>query len=169
LFVLIDLQRLRLLRELHRRGTITAVANALSFSPSAVSQQLATLEREAGARLLEPAGRRVRLTAQGELLVEHAKVLLEEMERTESALATSMTDMAGTLRVAAFQTALLSLIPSVLSRLAAEHPQLRVEVTEQEPDAAVSALAAGDFDLVLAEQYPGHPFAGNLMWNASTS
>ena len=62
---MLDLYRLRLLRELHRRGTITAVAQALSFSPSAISQQLATLERETGVRLLEPAGRRVRLTPAG--------------------------------------------------------------------------------------------------------
>jgi DNA-binding transcriptional LysR family regulator len=69
---MLDLRRLRLLRELARRGTIAAVAQALSYSPSAVSQQLATLEKEAGVRLLEPSGRRVRLTAQAELLVAHA-------------------------------------------------------------------------------------------------
>jgi DNA-binding transcriptional LysR family regulator len=90
----LDLHRLLLLRELHRRGTITAVAEALSFSPSAISQQLATLERETGVRLLEPAGRRVRLTAQAELLVHHAEVLLEEMEKSESALAGSLAETA---------------------------------------------------------------------------
>ncbi|MFI5916510.1 LysR substrate-binding domain-containing protein [Dactylosporangium sp. NPDC051541] len=154
---MLDLHRLRLLRELHRRGTITAVAQALSFSPSAVSQQLATLEREAGVELLRPAGRRVRLTAQGELLVEHAEVLLAEMERTESALARSLHETAGTLRVAAFQTAVLTVIPPAVTRLQVQHPNLRVEVTELEPDVALPALVAGDFDLVLAEEYPGHP------------
>lgn len=89
---MLDLYRLRLLRELHRRGTITAVAQALSFSPSAISQQLATLERETGVRLLEPAGRRVRLTPQAEVLVEHAEVLLADMERAETALARSVGD-----------------------------------------------------------------------------
>jgi len=83
---MLDLRRLRLLRELARRGTIAAVAEALSFSPSAVSQQLSTLEKETGVRLLEPAGRRVRLTAQAELLVAHAEVLLEEMERARGEL-----------------------------------------------------------------------------------
>lgn len=158
-----DLHRLRLLRELHRRGTITAVAQALSYSPSAVSQQLATLERETGVRLLEPAGRRVRLTAQAELLVGHAEVLLAEMERAESALARSLHETAGTLHVAAFQTAVLTLIPPAITRLQAPHPNLRVEVSELEPDIALPALVAGDFDLVLAEEYPGHPlpqFAG---------
>ena len=73
---MLDLRRLRLLRELARRGTITAVAEALSYSPSAVSQQLASLEKEAGVRLLEPAGRRVRLTPQGDHLVTPTQVLL---------------------------------------------------------------------------------------------
>jgi DNA-binding transcriptional LysR family regulator len=82
-----DLRRLRLLRELKRRGTIAAVAEALSYSPSAVSQQLSTLENETGVTLLEPAGRRVRLTAQAELLVAHAGRLLEDLERAEAALA----------------------------------------------------------------------------------
>ena len=66
---MLDLRRLRLLRQLARRGTVTAVAEALSYSPSAVSQQLAALEKETGVRLLEPAGRRVRLTARADLLV----------------------------------------------------------------------------------------------------
>ena len=78
---MLDLHRLRLLLELKRRGTITEVARAMSFSPSAVSQQLARLERETGVKVLEQVGRRVRLTPQGELLVSHAEVLLTEMER----------------------------------------------------------------------------------------
>src|SRR5215469_1458046 len=128
---MLDLRRLRLLRELARRGTITAVAEALSYSPSAVSQQLTALEKETGVRLLEPAGRRVRLTAQASLLVTHAEVLLEDMERAEAALAQSLNETAGTLRVAAFQTAILTLLPP--------------------------ALIAGEFDIILGEEYPGHP------------
>ena len=89
---MLDLRRLRLHRELPRRGTIAAVAEALSYSPSAVSQQLATLEKEVRVRLLEPSGRRVRLTPAAELLVAHAGVLLEEMERTEAALAVPERD-----------------------------------------------------------------------------
>ena len=154
---MLDLRRLRLLRELARRGTITAVAEALSYSPSAVSQQLAALEKEAGVRLLEPAGRRVRLTPQGDVLVAHTQVLLEEMERTEAELAQSLNETVGTLRVAAFQTAVLALVPHALSQLARQHPSLRVEVTELEPEVALPALAAGEFDLVLGEEYPGQP------------
>ena len=152
---MLDLRRLRLLRELARRGTITAVAEAFSCSPSAVSQQLAALEKEAGVRLLEPAGRRVRLTPQGDLLVAHTQVLLEDMERAQAALAQSLNEIVGTLRVAAFQTAVLALVPPALSQLAQQHPSLRVEVTELEPEAALPALAAGEFDLVLGEEYPG--------------
>jgi DNA-binding transcriptional LysR family regulator len=153
----LDLHRLRLLRELQRRGTITAVAEALSFSPSAVSQQLATLERETGVRLLEPFGRRVRLTPQAELLVTHADVLLSEMERAESALAGSLAETTGTLRVAAFQSAVMALIPPALRRTLEHHPRLRVEVTELEPEAALPAMLAGEVDLVVAEEYPGRP------------
>lgn len=156
---MLDLRRLRLLRELARRGTIAAVAEALSYSPSAVSQQLSTLEKEAGVRLLEPSGRRVRLTAQAELLVAHAAVLLEEMERTEAALARSLNEIVGTLRVAAFQTAVLALVPPALSELQPRHPLLRVEVTELEPERAYPALVAGEFDLILGEEYPGFPLA----------
>ena len=154
---MLDLRRLRLLRELARRGTIAAVAQALSYSPSAVSQQLTALEKETGVRLLEPAGRRVRLTPQADLLVAHAQVLLEDMERAEAALARSLSETAGTLRVAAFQTAVLALVPHALSQLARQHPSLRVEVTELEPELALPALIVGEFDLVLCEEYPGFP------------
>jgi DNA-binding transcriptional LysR family regulator len=154
---MLDLRRLRLLRELARRGTIAAVAEALSYSPSAVSQQLAALEKEAGVRLLERAGRRVRLTAQADLLVARTQVLLEEMERAEAELAQSLNETVGTLRVAAFQTAVLALVPHALSQLERQHPSLRVEVTELEPELALPALIAGEFDLVLGEEYPGFP------------
>ena len=154
---MLDLRRLRLLRELARRGTIAAVAQALSYSPSAVSQQLAALEKEAGVRLLEPVGRRVRLTPQADLLVARTHVLLEEMERAEAELAQSLSETVGTLRAAAFQTAVLALVPHALSQLEARHPALRVEVTELEPELALPALIAGEFDLVLGEEYPGFP------------
>ena len=134
---MLDLRRLRLLRELGRRGTITAVAKALSYSPSAVSQQLTALEKETGVRLLEPAGRRVRLTAQADLLIAHTEVLLEEMERAEAALAQSLNETVGTLRLAAFQTAVLALVPHALTDLEQQHPRLRVEVTELEPEIAL--------------------------------
>jgi DNA-binding transcriptional LysR family regulator len=122
-----------------------------------VSQQLTALEKETGVRLLEPAGRRVRLTAQADLLVAHTEVLLEAMERAEAALAQSLNETAGTLRVAAFQTAVLTLVPHALTQLEQQHPRLRIEVFELEPEIALPALIAGEFDIILGEEYPGHP------------
>ncbi|MFI6048763.1 LysR substrate-binding domain-containing protein [Streptomyces violascens] len=152
-----DLHRLRLLRELKHRGTLAAVAAALSYAPSSVSQQLSQLEAEAGVPLLEPVGRRVRLTEQAEILVAHTEAVLERLERAEADIATSLTDLTGTLRIASFQTAALALIPTALGLLRAAHPQLRVHVTHMEPEGALPALQARDFDLVLAEEYPGNP------------
>ena len=154
---MLDVRRLRLLRELSRRGTISAVAGALSYSPSAVSQQLAILEREVGVPLLEPMGRRVRLTAQAELLVAHTGVVLAELERAEASIAASREQVSGRLRVASFQSALLTLLPPILLSLADAHAGLRVEVTEVESEASLAALVAGEFDIVLGEEYPGHP------------
>ncbi|MFF8865236.1 LysR substrate-binding domain-containing protein [Streptomyces sp. NPDC015139] len=152
-----DLHRLRLLRELRRRGTLAAVAAALSYAPSSVSQQLSLLEAEAGVPLLEPVGRRVRLTEQAEILVAHTEAVLERLERAEADIAASLTDLTGTLRVASFQTAALTLVPAALGLLRDRHPHLRVHVTHMEPERALPALQARDFDLVLAEEYPGNP------------
>lgn len=152
-----DLHRLRLLRELKHRGTLAAVASALSYSPSSVSQQLSLLESEAGVKLLEPVGRRVRLTPQAEILVAHTEAVLERLERAEADIAASLSDLTGTLRVASFQTAALALMPTALSRLRTDHPNLRVHLTQSEPEHALPALLARDFDLVIAEEYPGNP------------
>lgn len=154
---MLDLHRLRLLRELKHRGTLAAVATALSYSPSAISQQLALLESEVGVPLLEPSGRRVRLTAQAEVLVAHTELLLERLELAEADLAAAAAGRVGTVRVAAFQTVATALIPLALTALDGTHPDLRVEVTQREPDNSVPALVAGEFDVVVAEELPGHP------------
>ena len=152
---MLDVHRLRLLRELERLGTLAAVARALSYSPSAVSQQLSQLEAETGVVLLEPAGRGVRLTAQARILVAHTEALLERLEEAEADLRASLTEVRGTLRVASFQSVLLALVPDVLTRLAERHPGLRVEITHQEAGPAFAGLLAHDFDVVLGEEYPG--------------
>jgi DNA-binding transcriptional LysR family regulator len=152
---MLDVHRLRLLCELDRRGTLAAVARALSYSPSAVSQQLSQLEAEAGVALLEPAGRGVRLTAQARILVAHTEAILERLEEAEAELRASLTEVRGTLRVASFQSVLLALVPEVLTRLAERHPGLRVEITHQEAGPAFAGLLAHDFDVVLGEEYPG--------------
>src|SRR5687767_4438569 len=101
---MLDLRRLRMLRELHERGTIAAVADALQFTPSAVSQQLAALEREAGVPLLERAGRGVRLTDPALVLVEHAEALLARAALAEADLAAASGMVSGRARIAAFQS-----------------------------------------------------------------
>ena len=151
---MLDVHRLRLLRELDRLGTLAAVARALSYSPSAVSQQLSQLEAETGVALLEPAGRGVRLTAQARILVAHAEAILERLEEAEADLRASLTEVRGTLRVASFQSVLLALVPEVLTTLAGRHPGLRVEITHQAAEEAFTGLLARDFDVVLGEEYP---------------
>jgi DNA-binding transcriptional LysR family regulator len=153
-FTMLDLRRLRLLRELSARGTIGAVAEALSYSPSAVSQQLAQLEREAGVPLLERAGRNVRLTAAAQTLVGHTEALLARVEEAEADLAATAEQITGTLRVATIQSAGLYLLAPALQRLSAEHPALRVEVSDAEPEDTMPSLALGTLDLVLADEYP---------------
>lgn len=152
-----DLHRLRLLRELSYRGTLAAVAEALGYSPSAISHQLGILERETGVVLLEPAGRGVRLTPAAMSLVGHTETILRELERAEADIAASRTDIIGTVRVATFQTAAHTLVLDAIDRLADEHPQLTVAVVHLNAEEAVPALLAGDFDLVLSEDYPGNP------------
>ncbi|HEV7183796.1 MAG TPA: LysR family transcriptional regulator [Leifsonia sp.] len=152
---MLDVRKLRLLRELKVRGTVTGVAEALSYSPSSVSQQLAALERESGVRLLVKAGRRVQLTPQAELLVGHTSDILDLLENAEAELAASLTTVAGVVRIAVFQSAAHAVVPSALSILAREFPDLRVEVTERAPELGLFEVSARDFDLVIAEQYPG--------------
>ncbi|WP_350348119.1 LysR substrate-binding domain-containing protein [Agromyces sp. G08B096] len=152
---MLDARRLRLLVELSRRGTLAAVADALSYSPSSVSQQLSVLEREVGVPLLVQVGRRVQLTPQAEVLVGHAQAVLDRLEEAEADVARSLTSVGGTVRIAVFQSAAHAVVPQALTLLAAEHPGLRVEVTEREPEAGLFDVAARDFDLVIAEQYPG--------------
>lgn len=153
---MLDIRRLRLLRELYVRGTLAEVAAALHQSPSSVSQQLRLLEKEVGVELLRKAGRRVQLTPQAEILVEHTAAVLERLEQAESDLAASLVEATGTVRIAVFQSAALALMPETLTRLAREHPRLRVTMIQREPESALHETWARDFDLVIAEQYPGH-------------
>lgn len=153
---MLDVRRLRLLSELKVRGTLAGVAEALAYTPSAVSQQLALLEKEAGVELLQKVGRRVQLTPQAEILVQHTAHLLERLEIAEADMTASLTTVSGTVRVAVFQSAAHAVIPQALTLLAADYPDLRVEITEREPELGLFEVSARDFDLVIAEQYPGH-------------
>ena len=156
---MLDLRRLRLLRELHERGTIAAVAEALQFTPSAVSQQLAQLEREAGVPLLERAGRGVRLTDAGLVLAEHADALLERAAIAEADLAAAAGTVAGRVRIACFQSVAVKLVLPAIDVLAAEAPGLRCEIVEAEPEQALPGLALGDVDLVLGDEWEHQPLS----------
>jgi DNA-binding transcriptional LysR family regulator len=155
---MLDLRRLRLLRELNERGTIAAVAEALQFTPSAVSQQLAILEREAGVRLLERAGRGVRLTDPALVLVEHADALLERAALAEADLAAAGGTVIGRARIAGFQSVALRLALPAMQGLAREAPRLRCELIEAEPEQGLPALALGDVDLVLGDEWQHQPW-----------
>ena len=154
---MLDLRRLRLLRELHERGTIAAVADALQFTPSAVSQQLGILEREAGVPLLERAGRGVRLTDAALVLVEHAEALLDRAGRAEADLAAASGTVAGRVRIGGFQSVTLNLALPAITQLAREAPRLRLELVEAEPEEAIPQLALGDLDFVLADEWQNQP------------
>lgn len=154
-----DVRRLRLLKELADRGSLADVALALSYSPSTVSQQLSLLEREVGVRLLIPAGRGVLLTSEAQTLAARAGEVLALLERAEAEVAARASTVTGAVRMAIFQSAALALLPETLSSMAHEHPQVRVEVVQHEPELALRRTATRDFDLVVAEQYPGHSTA----------
>jgi DNA-binding transcriptional LysR family regulator len=154
---MLDVRRLRLLRELAARRTVTAVAEALSYTPSAISQQLAALERDAGVRLIERIGRGVQLTEAGHRLVGHADAIIARLEAAEADLARASGDVSGSVRVASFQTAAHALVIPALGPLEARHPDLQCELVQAEAENALPALRLGDVDMVLAEEYDHAP------------
>jgi len=153
--------RLQVLARLDALGTVRAVAASLHLSPSAVSAQLAALEAETGARLLERTGRRVRLTAAGRALARHARVILDQMALAEAELAHPDGQPAGVVRVAAFSSAVRALVIPLAQRLATEHPRVEVDVVELDPRESGPALRRADVDLaVTADLLDGAPLAG---------
>ena len=150
---MIDLTRLRLLRELDRRGTMTAVAAAFGLTSSAVSQQLATMEREAGITLLERIGRRVRLTAEGARLVSHAESILQAVEAAELDLREAGKKPKGQLEIACFSTfAKVHLIPAVM-RTRQRFPEVHVVIHELESPDAIEAVRDGRCHLAVSFAY----------------
>lgn len=154
---MMDLQRLRLLSELHSRGTIAAVAQALSYSPSTVSHQLSELQRQVGVTLFERDGRRLRLTEAAYVLARHADALLARVEQAEAEVAAAAGAVTGVVRVAVFQTAAVSLVAPALAQLSARHPKLRVETDLLEPDDALSGLERRRCDLAVCDEYASNP------------
>lgn len=145
-----DVHRLALLRELAERGTVGAVADAMKVTPSAVSQQLKVLEREAGYTLVEPAGRGVALTAAGRALVQTATEIAVAIERAEGRWREYMARPAGTVRIATFQTGGEMLLPGLLSRMA-DSPEIELICSDQESVMIDFGDLTPDYDIVIAD------------------
>ncbi|MBB2941584.1 DNA-binding transcriptional LysR family regulator [Actinoplanes lutulentus] len=151
---MIDLGRLRALHAVASYGTVLAAGEALHCTPSAVSQQIAKLERETGAVLVEKDGRRLRLTDTGRVLADHAERVLTSVQEAESALAAHRDTVTGRLTVATFATACRALMPHVLKKLAIEHPQLTTGLIEVNPHEGLELLRRGHVDLAVLDDWP---------------
>jgi DNA-binding transcriptional LysR family regulator len=150
---MLDVRRMRVLREVASRGSIAAAAQALSFTPSAVSQQIAALEREAGVALVERGPRSVRLTEAGRTLVAHTDELLVRLQTAESEIHAIAGLRSGTLRVASFPTAFATIMPGAISEFRRRHPGVELTLTESDPGTSFARLKAGEFDLALVYEY----------------
>jgi len=150
---MLDVHRLRLLRELSRHGTIAATARACSLTPSAVSQQLSLLEKEIGAALFIRDGRRLILTQAARVLVEHTEDVLAALERARAGVAELTSTVRGVLSLAAFPTAARALVPGAIARCREAHPDLRVRLTERTTADALADLKAGHADVALIYDY----------------
>lgn len=153
----IDLRRLKVLQELQQRGTVSATAQALNLTPSAVSQQLAGLAREVGAPLLARSGRGVRLTGQAKVLLSHAVVVQEQLERARADLAAWDEGELGEVRIGSLSTGISALVAPAFSRLELSRPGIAVQIIESEPPAVFTDLDAGELDVVVSSDYQGGP------------
>ncbi|MFF9014954.1 LysR family transcriptional regulator [Streptomyces sp. NPDC014870] len=145
-----DIKKLQILRTLRDRGTVTATAETLLMTPSAVSQQLTNLAKQLGVQLLEAQGRRVRLTDAAHLVLRHAEAVFAQLERADAELDGYLRGEAGQVRVAAFSTAVPALVVPAVQQLRTAHPGLDVKIREAEAAEAYELLATGDVDLALS-------------------
>jgi len=150
---MLNTTRLRILREVAARGTITAAAEALYLTPPAVSHQLATLEREVGVPLLERTARSVRLTDAGERLVAHAETILAECEAALADVEQFSEELNASIRLSTFQTAAQSVALPAMVALRERYPRLDVVARELEPLRALPALKAGQLDIALSHEW----------------
>jgi DNA-binding transcriptional LysR family regulator len=151
---MLDLHRLRLLKEFSDRGTIAATAAALGYTPSAVSQQLAALERETGETLLDRAARSVELTDAGQRLAVHAEIIMAQVEAAEADLAAQAREPAGRVTVAAFPTAAVAFAPALARSLRA-HPGLTLLLQQAGPNEGLRRVRSGEADVALADDWDG--------------
>ena len=149
---MIDVQRLRVLTEVARHGSFSKAAAALLFTPSAVSQQIAALERTVGTEVVLRSARGVTLTEAGRLLVDAGETISAELRHTEAALARLATGV-DALTIATFSTGGRHLLPNALARLAAEHPGVEITVVEREPEHSVPLVRSGSAELALVYEF----------------
>lgn len=154
---MLNLERLRTLDALARHGSVSGAATGLHITTSAVSQQMAKLEREVGQRLLAKHGRGVRLTDAGRLLAEHAARILSQVELAQADLEAQRGQVAGELRLSAFPTAARGLFPVALARLRKAHPALRLRSCELEPAGGIAGVVRGDLDLAVVLDWYNKP------------
>ncbi|MER5569259.1 LysR family transcriptional regulator [Streptomyces goshikiensis] len=145
-----DIKKLRILRTLAEQGTVTATAEALHLTPSAVSQQLTNLARQLGVSLLEAQGRRVRLTDAAHLVLRHAEAVFAQLERADAEIAGYLAGEAGEVRVGAFSTAVPALVVPAAAALRLTHPGVEIRVRETEAAESYELLSAGAVDLALS-------------------
>src|SRR3954454_18457419 len=146
---MLDVRRMRVLREVAQRGSFSAAAEALAYTQSAVSQQIAALEREAGTRLVERNARGVRLTDAGRALVEHADAILARLADAEAELEAIAGLRGGRLRLAAFPSAGATVMPEAIARFRDRHPGVELTLEPAEPEPSIAKLRAGEADVVL--------------------
>jgi DNA-binding transcriptional LysR family regulator len=150
---MLDVRRLRVLHAVSAYGSVTAAAAALGYSAPAVSQQLAALEREVGMRLTERVGRGLELTPAAMILVGHTDALLARLDAAESDLAALRDQVAGRVALAAFPSAAASFVSAAWAALAGSAPQVRLDLTEMEPEESLPAVLRGRTDVAVAHEY----------------
>src|SRR6059036_1260664 len=144
---MLDVRRMRVLREVAAQRSFSAAAQKLGYTQSAVSQQVAALEREAGATLIERNPRGIRLTDAGEALVRHADKILARLAEAEAELEAIAGLRGGRLRLSSFPTAGATLVPRAIAEFNKRHPAVELSLTEAEPDESLMRLKGGDLDL----------------------
>lgn len=147
---MLDVRRMRVLREVATRGSFSAAAEALSYTQSAVSQQIAALEREAGIKLVERGPRGIHLTDAGEALVRHTEAVLASLSEAEAELEAIADLRGGRVRLASFASAGSALVPQAIARFRAQHPAVELSLIEAEPDESLPRLRAGELEIVLS-------------------
>src|SRR5947207_6091407 len=151
---MLDVRRMRVLKEVAAQRSFSAAAEKLGYTQSAVSQQIAALEREAGSILIERHPRGIRLTDAGEALVRHADKILARLAEAEAELEAIAGLRGGRLRLGSFPTAGATLMPKAIAEFSSRHPGVELSLAEAEPDESLPRLKAGELDLILVDDSP---------------